>query len=249
MILDNIIKGLAKCPKKGFKPKTIGIDTWGVDFVAIDKKGNIIGDAVAYRDSRTDGIMEETEPMTFDEIYARTGIQKLAFNTIYQFVALRREQPKVYEKADKFLMIPEYIMYKLTGKKVAEYTNCTTTSMLNAKTCDWDDEIFEKYNLDKSKFLKPQMPGKNLGPVTKKVADAIGFKPNMILVATHDTGSAYISIPSEDTNSANLSSGTWSLLGCELETAITNKFAKDANFTNEGGYKQQFRFLKNIMGL
>lgn len=249
MLENNIIKGLAQCPKKGFQPKTIGIDTWGVDFVAVDKNGSIIGDAVAYRDNRTDGIMDEKEPMTFDEIYSRIGIQKLPFNTLYQFVALRRETPEVYEKAYKFLMIPEYLMFKLTGKMVAEYTNCSTTSMINAKTYDWDDEIFEAYNLDKEKFLKPEMPGKIIGPVTKEVAKKIGYQTDMALVATHDTGSAYISIPSTDKHSANLSSGTWSLLGCVLKEAVTNKFAKDANFTNEGGYSKNFRFLKNIMGL
>lgn len=249
MILDNIIKGLAKCLKKGYKPKTIGIDTWGVDFVAIDKNGNIIGDAVAYRDKRSDGIMDETEPMTFDEIYKRCGIQKLTFNTLYQFVALRRQQPEIYNAAYKFLMIPEYIIYKLTGKMIAEYTNCSTTSMINAKTYDWDNEIFNAYNLDKNKFLHPEIPGKVVGPVTEDIVKRIGFETLVVLVATHDTGSAYISIPSKDNYSANISSGTWSLLGCEVDKVITSNAAKNANFSNEGGYNRNFRFLKNIMGL
>lgn len=249
MIEENIIKGLAECKKKGFQPKSIGIDTWGVDFVSVDKNGNMIGEAIAYRDSRTDGIMDEKDPMPFSEIYKRAGIQKLSFNTIYQFIALRRESPEIYEKTDKFLMIPEYLMYRLTGKMVAEYTNCTTTSMLNTVTCDWDEDIFEAFDFDRDKFLTPQMPGKVVGPLKKEIAKKIGYQTTMILVATHDTGSAYLAIPSTRGNSANLSSGTWSLLGCENKSAITNKFAKDANFTNEGGYEKRFRFIKNIMGL
>ncbi|MDO5328688.1 MAG: rhamnulokinase family protein [Coriobacteriia bacterium] len=249
MIEKNIINGLAECKKKGFQPKTIGIDTWGVDFVCIDKDGKMIGDAVAYRDSRTDGIMDETDPMSFNEIYKRAGIQKLAFNTIYQHVALRRESPEIYEKTDKFLMIPEYLMYRLTGVMMAEYTNCSTTSMLNTMTFDWDEEIFEAYGFDREKFLTPQMPGEIVGPLKSNIAKKIGYQATVVLVATHDTGSAYLAIPSSLGNSANLSSGTWSLLGCENKSAITNKFAQDANFTNEGGYQKRFRFIKNIMGL
>lgn len=249
MIENNILKGLSFCKKSGYIPKTIGIDTWGVDFVGIDKSGKVVGNPVAYRDKRTEGIMDESYPMTFEQIYRRCGIQKLEFNTLYQMVALKRQNQDIYNRTYKFLMIPEYLMYKLTGKLVSEYTNCSTTSMINVESCDWDKEIFTKYAFDKDKFISPSMPGFIIGPVTEEVSKKIGFKPNVVLCATHDTGSAYLSVPSNDKNSAILSSGTWSLLGCINDHAITVEAARNANFTNEGGYQKKFRFLKNIMGL
>ena len=244
-----ILKGLKACKGHGFCPKSIGIDTWAVDFVPVDKNGNAIGDCVAYRDERTKGIMDENDVMTFDEIYSIAGIQKLQFNSLYQYIALKRENPEIYNKTYKFLMVPDYFAYVLCGIMSNEYTNCSSTSMLNAKTCQWDKTIFEKFQLDVNKHLEPTMPGKTLGKTLPWISEYIGYEADVVLVATHDTGSAYLSVPAKNENSVYLSSGTWSLLGCEIFDANTNDEARLANFTNEGGYEKRYRFLKNIMGL
>lgn len=244
-----ILTGLKKCSECGYAPKSIGIDTWGVDFVSLDKFGNILGTAIAYRDDRTKGIMDEEDIMTFSEIYSYAGIQKLQFNSIYQYIALMRENKILYDDTYKFLMIPDYLSYKLCGVMSNEYTNCSTTSMVNANSCDWDDIIFSAFGFDKNKHLKPEMPGKILGKTKPEVSNYIGYESNIVMVASHDTASAYLAVPSISDDSIYLSSGTWSLLGCENNHAITSDAARLSNFTNEGGYEKRFRFLKNIMGL
>lgn len=249
MLEKEILTGLKQCFTKGFKPKTIGIDTWAIDFVPMDEQGMAISDCVAYRDDRTIGIMDKTEPMGFEEIYKIAGIQKLQFNSLYQYIAFKNEHPKTYNDTYKFLMVPDYFAYKLCGKMTNEYTNCSTTSMLNAESGNWDNEIFDKFNLDISKHLQPQMPGKIIGKTLPEVSEYIGYSADIVLVATHDTGSAYLSVPAQNSDSVYLSSGTWSLLGCEILKANTNEQARKANFTNEGGYEKRYRFLKNIMGL
>lgn len=249
MLYKNILVGLKKCKNAGYQPKSIGIDTWGVDFVSIDNNGNLIGNAIAYRDDRTKGIMDRTEPMRFEDIYKNAGIQKLQFNSLYQIVALKEQDPQTYDATDKFLMVPDYLIYKLCGIKSAEYTICSTTSMLDADTCNWDNEIFSKFNIDKEKFLPVQMPGEIIAKVTDEVEKTIGYSTQICQVASHDTGSAYLAVPAKDDNSVYISSGTWSLLGCEIEFANTSKTALANNFTNEGGYQKRYRFLKNIMGL
>ena len=249
MLEKEILNGLKTVKAKGYIPKTIGIDTWAVDFVPIDKDGNVVGECVAYRDDRTLGIMDESTPMTFDEIYNIAGIQKLQFNSLYQYVALKRENPEIYENTYKFLMVPDYFAYKLCGIMSNEYTTCSSTSMLNAEKCTWDETIFKKFDLDINKHLEPQMPGQILGKTLPEVSEYIGYESDIVMVATHDTGSAYLSVPAQNDDSVYLSSGTWSLLGCENLVANTSSEARLANFTNEGGYEKRYRFLKNIMGL
>ena len=236
-IKAGIDAALAKGPVE-----SIGIDTWGVDFVLLDDEKKLVGDPVAYRDARTTGAAEEIERdvLSFADLYARTGIQKAAYNTIYQLWALKKEHPEQLEKAAHLMMIPEYLTFALTGNIAHEYTESSTTSLLNAAKKDWDFSLIEKLGLPKKIFGPLQMPGTVVG--TYK-----GVK--VILPASHDTGSAYLAVPARDDHAVYLSSGTWSLLGVENAAPVTTAAARLANFTNEGGAWGRYRFLKNIMGL
>ena len=222
--------------------ESIGIDTWGVDFVLLDKDLNRCSDAVAYRDMRTEGADREIEAevMDFAELYRRTGIQKTSFNTIYQLWALKKEHPEQLEKAAHFLTMPEYLNFALTGQIVHEYTDSSTTGLLDAARKDWDRDLIHRLGLPVGIFGKLEMPGATVGAYK-------GVK--VVLPAMHDTGSAYLAVPARDERAVYLSSGTWSLLGVENDRAITGKAALAANFTNEGGAWGRYRFLKNIMGL
>ena len=220
---------------------SIGIDTWGVDFVLLDKDGNLVSDAVAYRDTRTQNADKEieSEVMSFADLYARAGIQKTSFNTIYQLWALKKEHPEQLAKAAHFLMVPEYLNYRLTGNIVHEYTDASTTSLLDAAKMDWDFELIEKLGLPKAIFGHLEMPGATVGEYK-------GMK--VVLPAMHDTGSAFLAVPARDDKAVYISSGTWSLLGVENDHAITTPESCAANFTNEGGAWGRYRYLKNIMG-
>ena len=243
-----VINGMAACRAAGFVPATMGIDTWAVDFVLLDKAGQRIGDAVAYRDERTDGI-RETLPVPFAEHYARTGIQFQKFNTVYQLAALQKEHPEQLAAAGIFLMIPDYLNYLLTGVAANEYTNATTTALVNAESKDWDDELIEKLGLPRNIFQPIRTPGTVLGGLLPEIQEKVGFDCQVILPATHDTGSAFLAVPARDEFAVTLSSGTWSLLGVENLAPIATDASRADNFTNEGGYQYRFRFLKNIMGL
>lgn len=222
--------------------ESIGIDTWGVDFVLLDAQGRLVGDAVAYRDARTQGADKEIEAgvLSFAELYRRVGLQKAPYNTIYQLWALKKEHPEQLAAAAHFLTVPEYLNYALTGKIVHEYTDSSTTALLNAAKKDWDFDLIEKLGLPTRIFGNLEMPGATVG-------DYKGVK--VVLPALHDTGSAYLAVPARDDKAVYLSSGTWSLLGVENREPITTKAAQAANFTNEGGAWGRYRFLKNIMGL
>ncbi len=254
--LDNlrrsVIQGVKECASLGETPVSIGIDTWAVDFVLLDDQDELIGLPIAYRDDRTDGIKEELEKsglLSFAETYDKTGIQYQKFNTIYQLMALKKEYPEQLEKAKTFLMIPDYLNFVLCGVKANEYTNATTTALVNAKTCDWDWELIERLGLPTRIFQTIRMPGTVLGPLRKELQAETGITAEVVLPATHDTGSAFLAVPAKDDNSVFLSSGTWSLMGVENLSAVTTKESMEANFTNEGGYDHRFRYLKNIMGL
>ena len=240
-LVDSVKAGIDEAMKKA-EIASIGIDTWGVDFVLLDENGDRCSDAVAYRDTRTAGADAEIERdvLSFADLYRRVGIQKTSFNTIYQLWALKKEHPEQLERAAHFLMVPEYINYRLTGKIVHEYTDSSTTALLDAAKKDWDFDLIEKLGLPKRIFGKLEMPGATVG--------AYKGVP-VVLPALHDTGSAYLAVPARDDRAVYLSSGTWSLLGVENEKPITNKAAQLANFTNEGGAWGRYRFLKNIMGL
>ena len=247
---SGIIDGLKVCKAEGMIPESIGIDTWGVDYVLLDENGEMLGDAVAYRDLRTEGIEEEVFSLISEkELYERTGIQKQPFNTIYQLMALKKESPELLEKAKALLMMPDYLGYRLTGVMKQEYTNATTSNLVNAAGKTWDMEVIRRLGLPERLFGELSMPGTTVGDLAKDIQEEVGFDAKVILPATHDTGSAFLAVPARDDSSVFLSSGTWSLLGLENKEPITREDARQQNLTNEGGAWYRYRFLKNIMGL
>lgn len=247
---QGILDGLKACKAKGVIPATVGIDTWAVDFVLLDSAGKRLGDAVAYRDGRTAGMDERVEALIPPrDLYAKTGIQKQLFNTIYQLAALQKEHPEQLEAAHSLLMIPDYFNYLLTGVQKQEYTNATSTGLVNAVKKTWDRELLDTLGLPRRLFGPLSMPGTVVGPLREEIAKEVGFQTTVILPATHDTGSAFLAVPARDDNAVYLSSGTWSLLGVENRDPITTEESRRQNFTNEGGAWHRFRYLKNIMGL
>lgn len=248
---EAIKAGMKKCAEIGKIPVSIGIDTWAVDYVLLDEAGNRISDAVGYRDARTDGMDEEVYKIIPEkELYACTGIQKQKFNTIYQLMAEKCKTPEILANADCLLMIPDYFHYLLTGKKVAEYTNASTTQLVDPDTKDWKWDLIEQLGYPKKIFPGIVKPGTVLGNLTEAMQEEIGYNCQVIVPGTHDTASAVVAVPAgKDEETLYISSGTWSLMGTELMKANCSKEAGDANFTNEGGFDYRFRFLKNIMGL
>ncbi|MDG5789720.1 rhamnulokinase [Evansella sp. AB-P1] len=248
-LFNEIKNGLKKCLENGIQPESIGIDTWAVDFVLLDEDDNLLTDAIAYRDPRTDGMMEEVfQTISKEHLYKNTGIQFQKFNTIYQLYSIKKNNPEILEKAKTFLMIPDYLNFLLTGVKANEYTNATTTQLVNASTKKWDDQLLDQLGINKDMFQDIKLPKTVLGNLKQEIISEIGFDIEVILPATHDTGSAVISVP-ETKGSIYLSSGTWSLIGVENAFPICTNRALDYNFTNEGGIDYRYRFLKNIMGL
>ena len=247
---NGIMGGLKACGAAGKIPVTIGIDTWGVDYVLLDEQDQVLGDAVAYRDSRNEGMdLEVSKFITPEALYARTGIQKQPFNTIYQLTAQKLEHPEQVANAKRMLMVPEYLNFLLTGVKKSEYTIASTGSLLDAHKKDWDRELIEMLGLPQDIFAELHMPGTVVGELLPQIQEEVGYNANVILVAAHDTGSAFLAVPAKDDNAVYLSSGTWSLLGVENEKAITTEASRQANFTNEGGAWYRYRYLSNIMGL
>lgn len=247
---NGIIGGLKACGELGKIPATVGIDTWGVDYVLLDENDKVLGDAVAYRDSRNEGMDKVVSKyISAEALYARTGIQKQPFNTIYQLMAQKLEAPEQVAAAKRLLMIPEYLNFLLTGVKKSEYTIASTSNLLDACKKDWDKELIEMLGLPVEIFGELCMPGESVGRLLPEIQAQVGFNTTVILPATHDTGSAFLAVPAKDDNAVYLSSGTWSLLGVENEVAITTPESHAANFTNEGGAWYRYRYLSNIMGL
>jgi len=239
-LVESVKAGIDVALERG-PVESLGIDTWGVDFVLLDGENQLCSDAVAYRDIRTEGMDAEVEKLVpFTELYRRTGIQKASYNTIYQLMALKREHPEQLERAAQLMMLPEYLNFALTGNIVHDYTDSSTTALVSAEKRDWDRDLIAKLGLPDRIFGKLSMPGATVGEYK-------GIR--VILPALHDTGSAYLAVPARDEQAVYLSSGTWSLLGIESPVAITGKAAQQANFTNEGGAWGRYRFLRNIMGL
>ena len=238
--------GLAKVCEQGIGIDSIGIDTWGVDYVLLDKHGQRVGLPVSYRDSRTDGLMRHAEEQIGRaEIYRRSGIQFLPFNTLYQLRALVEQQPELVSQAAHALLIPDYFSYRLTGEMNWEYTNATTTQLVNINSDSWDEDLLNWTGAPGRWFGAPSHPGNVIGRWTSPRGDSIP----VVAVASHDTASAVIASPLADANAAYLSSGTWSLMGFESKTPYTSAQALAANITNEGGAEGRYRVLKNIMGL
>ena len=249
-LFSEVVAGMKKCAEIGKIPVSLSIDTWAVDYVLLDEKDVPTAPCYAYRDGRTNGMDEEVyKIIPQDALYARTGIQKAIFNTIYQLMAAKVQEPETLGRAQSLLMVPDYLGFLLTGVKVQEYTNATTTQLVNPVTKEWDYELIDLLGFPKRLFGEISMPGTVVGNLRPEIQEQVGYDCRLVLAATHDTGSAVMSVPSESDEVLYISSGTWSLLGCERKEADCSETAAAANFTNEGGYDYRFRFLKNIMGL
>lgn len=249
-LFTEIKAGMKKCVQEGKVPVSMGIDTWAVDFVLLDKQNQRIGNVVAYRDKRTEGIDSEVYRIISEErLYERTGIQKQKFNTIYQLTALRKRKAEYLKRAQKLLLIPDYFAFLLTGVAVTEYTNATTTQLVAPNTKNWDMDLIEKLGFHRDIFQEIRLPGTELGNLTEEIQTEVGFNCKVVLPATHDTASAVMAVPEASEDVLYISSGTWSLLGTELPEANCSEESRIRNFTNEGGYAYRFRYLKNIMGL
>ena len=231
---------------------SIGVDGWAVDYVRLDQAGKVLADPLCYRDPRTENAMPEVwERIPRERLYELTGIQFLRFNTLYQLYADRRDG---LEPGAGWLNVPEYILYRFTGldpkAAVSEYTNSTHTQLVNARTRNWCDGIFEKVGLDRSAAPRIVPPGAQLGPVRGEIANLAAYKAARVIApACHDTGAAVAGIPDSTTDWAFISSGTWSLVGAVLEEPCTSAAALRENFTNEGGVGGRIRFLKNVNGM
>ena len=246
-LFEEIKNGLKECKNRGIIPKTVAIDTWGVDYVLLDKDKKEIMPAVSYRDSRTSGIPEEIDRIIpRKELYERTGIQANNFNSIYQLYCDKLSGK--LDEAEYFLMMPEYFSFKLTGKIRNEYTLSTTGGLVNTKTFERDEEILEKLGIPKKIFTPLSMPGTVVGNLSDEIKEEIGFDTTVILCASHDTASAVASCSVGD-NGIYISSGTWSLIGTENTEPVTCEKAMNSGFTNEGGVEHRYRFLENIMGM
>ncbi len=249
-LFKEIRVGMKKCKALGKIPISVGIDTWAVDFVLLDEDDKILGPTVAYRDSRTSGMDEKVYEIIKEEsLYARTGIQKQPFNTIYQLMAIKEQRPEDMNKAKSMLMVPDYFHFLLTGIKKNEYTNATTTQLMNPVSKEWDFELIEALGYKKEIFGEIALPGLVLGDLSQEIQEELGYNCKVVLPATHDTASAVVAVPVVDKQALYISSGTWSLMGIEQMEADCSSQSAQLNFTNEGGYDYRFRYLKNIMGL
>lgn len=230
----------------------IGLDTWGVDYGLLDSAGRLLGNPVHYRDSRTNGVMEKVfEAVPRREIFEVTGLQFLQLNTLIQLYSMRLERDPQLDCAARLLMMPDLFHYWLTGHQIAEYTIASTSQMLDAATRAWAHDLLRRLDLPTHILPEIVQPGAVIGPLRPEVVKTTGLKnaPPVIAVASHDTGSAVAAIPGLDAHSAYLSSGTWSLMGVEVDEPIINEKTLALNFTNEGGVDGKIRLLKNITGL
>lgn len=230
---------------------SIGIDTWGVDFGMIDENGDLIVNPVHYRDTRTEGIPEELfEEISKDNVYDRTGIQIINFNTLFQMYYMAKYKKKTLSLADKILFIPDLLNYFLTGEKKTEYTIASTSQMINPYTRDWDREMLEKVNIPTNVLCDIVKPGTVVGKVSDDICEELSVEPvDVVAVGEHDTASAVISVPTTEDDFVYISCGTWSLFGTELDEPLICPEGLASSYTNEGGYDGKIRFLTNIMGL
>ena len=247
-----MIKGLQMVGKRGIDITSIGIDTWGVDFVMIGDDGAILRNPRSYRDPVTFAAMDDYlhHVVLPREVYDITGIQFMNFNSLFQLHAMRREKNSALEHCKKVLFVPDALSWMLTGEAVCEYTIASTSQMLDPRTGDLSERLIESVGLKREHFGRMVQPGTKIGVLTEEVQRLTGLGPvPVIAVAGHDTASAVAAVPAKDEQFAYLSSGTWSLMGIEARGAIINDRSYELNFTNEGGVEGTTRFLKNICGM
>lgn len=252
---NDILEGLSKAGAEfGSSAASVGVDTWGVDYVLLTKHGEMVGQPYHYRDPRTAGVMDHLfTRVPRSEIFAATGLQFMPINTLYQLVAMQLKQPEWLAQAHRFLMMPDVFHWLMSGSQVVEFTNATTTQCLDATRRDWATDLLRKLQIPTEIFPQVVQPGTNLGKLRQEVADRCRIpRLDVIAPATHDTGAAVAAIPTDKTGTARwayISSGTWSLMGLELPEPVLSPRALELNVTNEGGIDGTYRLLKNIMGL
>ena len=247
----NEIKKALRIQAKKSSLKSLGIDTWGVDFVLLDKNGHLVSKPFHYRDHRTDGIMDVIfKDVPKEDIFNITGIQFMQLNSLFQLYSMKRDNSPLLKDADTFLMIADFFNYLFTGKKVCEYTNASTTQLLDLQTKEWSDDLIKAFNFPQKIFPEIVAPGTKLGNVLPIISKETGINKDLTVIApaTHDTGSAIAAVPSKEKDFIYISSGTWALLGTELDSPNISEKALRYNFTNEGGVFKTIRFLKNITG-
>ena len=242
-----IVTGMKKAKELGKIPVSVGVDTWGVDYALLDEHDALVRPVYSYRDKRTDKAVSLVhEKLPFATLYRKTGIGFNCFNTVYQLYDDKKEG--ILEKAKSFLMLPDYFHFRLTGVKKQEYTNATTTGMVNAQTGSWDQEILSGLGYPSALFYSLCQPSELVGTLSEKIKEEVGYDCRVCLPATHDTASAVVAAPIER-GAPYISSGTWSLLGVERPFAHTDRIAQESGYSNEGGVEKTFRLQKNIMGL
>lgn len=247
-----IIKGLKLAAQRELPIRSIGIDTWGVDFVCVGGDGALLRNPIAYRDPHTFGMMEDyfEHAVGKEKVYDITGIQFMNFNSLFQLYTMRKNGDSALQNADKVLFVPDALSYMLTGKMVCEYTIASTSQMLDPRTKQLDEQLLESVGLTRDNFGRMTNPATEIGVLTEEVQRMTGLGAiPVIAVAGHDTASAVAAVPAKDERFAYLSSGTWSLMGIETKNAIINDLSYERNFTNEGGIEGTTRFLKNICGM
>ena len=251
-LYNEMIRGLQIVGRRGISISSIGIDTWGVDFVFIGEDGALLRNPMAYRDPHTFGRMEEyfEHVVGRRQVYDITGIQFMNFNSLFQLYAMRQDDNAALKHCQKVLFLPDALSWMLTGEAVCEYTIASTSQMLDPRTGDLSERLIESVGLTRRHFGRMVQPGTKIGVLTKEVQKMTGLGPvPVIAVPGHDTASAVAAVPARDENFAYLSSGTWSLMGIESRQPIINDRSYELNFTNEGGIEGTTRFLKNICGM
>ncbi|GCE02713.1 rhamnulokinase [Dictyobacter aurantiacus] len=251
-LLHEIKQGLIQTRLQGHADiESMGIDTWGVDFGLLNAQGELLGNPYHYRDGHTSNIMEQVfQQIPQAEVFQRTGIQFISFNTIYQLAALQSSASLLLGQAETLLLIPELLRYFLTGKRLSEWTIASTTQLCNPITRNWDMDLLQKLDIPTRLFQSPVSPGTLAGTLLPAIGSEVGLPSlQVVAVAEHDTASAVVAVPATSSDFAYLSSGTWSLLGTEITSPILSEQALQANVTNEGGINQTIRLLKNVTGL
>lgn len=251
-LFGELKKGLKSAARKGHGELLgLGVDTWGVDFGLIGKDDRILEDPFAYRDKRTEGMMDRAfQLISREEMYARSGIQFMPFNSVFQLLSVVESESALLDKIETLLFMPDLFNFLLTGQKLSEYTIASTSQLLNAKKRDWEPGIFEKLGLPIHIMAPIIQPGTSVGQILPEISQETDISPvDVIAPASHDTASAVAAVPAQSANWAYLSSGTWSLLGVEVNEPIINEKSLKNNFTNEGSVDKKIRFLRNTMGL
>lgn len=250
-LYQEMLTGMRKARGEHGDIASVGVDTWGVDFALLGRGGALLGNPRHYRDPHTEGMMEAAfKKVPREEVFRSTGIQFMRFNTLFQVLALMRDRSPLLEPAENLLLIPDLFHYWFTGIQANEYTDASTSQLLDPHTRNWSWELIRAFGIPDRLFGNLVPPGTVLGPLRKSVADQVGLAGVPVIApATHDTAAAVAAVPAQETSWAYISSGTWSLMGVEIREPLTGEKALEFNFTNEGGVDGTIRLLKNVMGL